>query len=62
MSRSCDVCGKKSGVGNSVSHSNRKTKRRWRPNLQKIRVLAGGSPGRSVVCASCIKAGKVLKP
>lgn len=62
MSRACEVCGKKSGVGNSVSHSNRKTKRRWRPNLQKIRVLTGGTSGRSVVCASCIKSGKVLKP
>ena len=62
MSRVCEMCGKKSGVGHSVSHSNRKTKRRWRPNLQKIRVLKGGVPGRSVVCASCIKAGKAVKP
>ena len=62
MSRTCDVCGKKSGVGNSVSHSHRKTKRRWRPNLQKIRTLIGGAPKRAVVCTSCIKAGKIAKP
>ncbi len=34
MSKICDLTGKKSIVGNSVSHSNRKTKRRFNPNLQ----------------------------
>ncbi len=62
MSRTCDVCGKKSGVGNNVSHSHRKTKRRWRPNLQKIRAMISGAPRRVLVCTSCIKAGKICKP
>ncbi len=62
MSRTCDVCGKKAGVGNNVSHSNRKTKRRWQPNLQKIRAMVEGSPKRVRACTSCIKAGKVAKP
>ncbi|MEP7265322.1 MAG: 50S ribosomal protein L28 [Bacteroidota bacterium] len=34
MSRVCDLTGKSSIVGNNVSHSNRKTKRRFNPNLQ----------------------------
>lgn len=34
MSQICDLTGKKSIVGNSVSFSNRKTKRRFNPNLQ----------------------------
>lgn len=34
MSRVCDLTGKKAMVGNHVSHSNKKTKRRFRPNLQ----------------------------
>ena len=34
MSRVCQITGKKSIVGNKVSHSNRKTKRRFNPNLQ----------------------------
>jgi large subunit ribosomal protein L28 len=34
MSRICDLTGKKAIVGNSVSFSNRKTKRLFKPNLQ----------------------------
>ncbi|MFI5219205.1 MAG: 50S ribosomal protein L28 [Bacteroidia bacterium] len=37
MSRICDLTGKKSIVGNNVSFSNKKTKRRFNPNLQKKR-------------------------
>jgi large subunit ribosomal protein L28 len=34
MSRICEITGKTAMVGNSVSHSNRKTKRKFSPNLQ----------------------------
>ncbi len=34
MSRICEITGKKAIVGNKVSHSNIKTKRRFYPNLQ----------------------------
>jgi large subunit ribosomal protein L28 len=34
MSRICDITGKRAVVGNSVSFSNKKTKRRFNPNLQ----------------------------
>ena len=34
MSRVCQLTGKKAIVGNNVSHSNIKTKRRFNPNLQ----------------------------
>jgi large subunit ribosomal protein L28 len=37
MSKVCDLTGKRPIVGNNVSHSNRKTKRRFLPNLQKKR-------------------------
>lgn len=37
MSRVCDLTGKKALTGNRVSHSNRKTKRRFFPNLQTKR-------------------------
>ena len=33
----CDVCGKGPGFGMSVSHSHRRTNRRWNPNIQKKR-------------------------
>ncbi|HEY5393467.1 MAG TPA: 50S ribosomal protein L28 [Hanamia sp.] len=37
MARVCQVTGKRPITGNSVSHSNIKTKRRFLPNLQKKR-------------------------
>ena len=37
MSRICQITGKKVMVGNNVSHSNVKTKRRFYPNLQRKR-------------------------
>ncbi len=37
MSRVCQLTGKRPITGNNVSHSNRKTKRRFLPNLQKKR-------------------------
>ncbi|MEM6643481.1 MAG: 50S ribosomal protein L28 [Bacteroidota bacterium] len=37
MSKICEITGKKPQVGNKVSHSNIKTKRRFNPNLQKKR-------------------------
>ena len=61
MAAVCDVCGKKPGFGMSVSHSHRRTKRRWNPNIQRIRVMVGRSSKRLHVCTSCIKAGKVAK-
>ena len=37
MARVCQITGKRPQVGNSVSHANNKTKRRFLPNLQKKR-------------------------
>jgi large subunit ribosomal protein L28 len=37
MARVCEITGKRPRVGNSVSHANNKTKRRFYPNLQKKR-------------------------
>lgn len=37
MARVCDITGKRTQVGNNVSHANNKTKRKFYPNLQKKR-------------------------
>jgi large subunit ribosomal protein L28 len=58
----CEICGKGPGFGMNVSHSHRRTKRRWNPNIQRVRALVGGAPRRLNVCTSCIRAGKVTKP
>lgn len=62
MSRMCDICGKKPEVGNNVSHAHNVTKRRFNPNLQKVRALQNGQVKRMTVCTKCIKAGFVQKP
>ena len=38
MSRICQISGKKTTTGYTVSHSNRHTKRKWKVNLRKIKV------------------------
>ena len=55
------MCSKKTQVGNAVSHSNRKTKRLWNANLQKINIVIDGKKSKEYVCTKCLKAGKVLK-
>ena len=58
----CDVCGKGPGFGHNVPWSKKKTNRRWDPNIQTVRVDAGGGNTRRLqVCTSCIKAGKVMR-
>jgi large subunit ribosomal protein L28 len=58
----CDICGKRPGFGHNVSHSHRRTNRRWNPNIQTVRTPAGGGTTKKLkVCTSCIKAGKVVR-
>jgi large subunit ribosomal protein L28 len=45
-----------------VSHSHRRTPRRWNPNIQRVRAVVGRSTKRINACTSCIKAGKVKRP
>ena len=58
----CFHCDKGVAFGNNVSHANNRTRRRFDPNLQSIRVQRPqGGNVRKKVCTSCIKAGKVAK-
>jgi large subunit ribosomal protein L28 len=61
MSRECAICGKKPRTGHNVSHAHNVSKRRWLPNLQKIRVEIEGKPCKAYVCTQCIKSGKAKK-
>ncbi len=62
MARICHVCGKHPSSGNKVSHANNKTRRRWLPNLQTVKIVDGDGERRRVrVCTSCISAGKITK-
>ena len=57
----CTVCGKRPSVGNNVSHANNKAKRRWLPNLQRVKAKVEGRVKRIRVCTNCIRSGKVEK-
>ena len=61
MAFKCDVCEKGPRSGFNVSHSRRHTKRRFLPNLQKIRVVMEGRTQRAYVCTNCIKSGRIQK-
>ena len=61
MAMICDHCGKGRLVGNKVSHSNIKTKRVQRPNLQRVKALVDGAPRRIRVCTRCLRSGLVTK-
>jgi large subunit ribosomal protein L28 len=61
VSKVCASCGKKPSFGNNRSHSMVATKRRFNPNLQRVRVLLNGVAKRAYICTKCLKAGKVQK-
>ncbi len=61
MAKRCAITGKSAMSGNNVSHANNKTKRRWLPNLQSVRINMNGETKRMKVCTKCIKAGKFEK-
>ena len=61
MPGKCDICGKSVRFGHNVSHAHNKTKRKWRPNIQRARVIINGAPKRVNVCTKCLRSGKLQK-
>ncbi len=61
MARVCDLCGKRRGIGNTVSHANNRTKRTWEVNIQKVHAKVGATSTTLKVCTRCIRSGKVIK-
>ena len=57
----CDICAKKPGFGNNRPWSRKITKRRFNPNIQRVRATVNGTPKRLNVCTGCLKAGKVTR-
>jgi large subunit ribosomal protein L28 len=57
----CDICAKKPGFGNNRPWSRKITKRRFDPNIQRVRATVNGTPKRLNVCTGCLKAGKVTR-
>ncbi len=61
MSSKCEVCGKGPIFGNNVSHSHKKTRRIFKPNMQKIRAEIGGKVKNIHICSRCLRSNKVKK-
>jgi large subunit ribosomal protein L28 len=51
----CQVCGKGPMSGQNVSFSQRKTKRQFKPNIQRVTFFENGRKVRKYVCTRCIK-------
>jgi large subunit ribosomal protein L28 len=62
MSKVCDICGKGPMFGHNISHAHNLTKRRFNPNLHKMRAQVSGDVKRIQVCTRCLRSGKVQKP
>ncbi|MDP8262581.1 MAG: 50S ribosomal protein L28 [Candidatus Ancaeobacter aquaticus] len=74
MAKICEICGKKpvagrtierrglakkkGGVGKKVTGI---SKRRFLPNLQRIKIILNGANKKAKVCSSCIRSGKIQK-
>jgi len=61
MAKRCDVCGKGPMAGNNVSHAMNKTRRRWLPNLQSVRITTNGTHKTARVCTACLRAKRVTR-
>ncbi len=61
MAQRCDICGKGAQFGHTISHAHNVSKRRWNPNLQRVRAMVDGKPKRLTVCTNCLKSDRVQK-
>ena len=61
MANFCEICGKGTMSGMNVSHSHLKTKKTWKPNIQRVRAVVDGEVKRVNVCTRCLCSGKVQR-
>jgi len=61
MANVCEICNKGVLSGMNVSHSHLKTKRKWKPNIQRVRAVVNGEVKHINVCTRCLRSGKVQR-
>ena len=57
----CAICDKSTVFGNNVSHSIRRTSRKWKPNIRKVRAIVDGEHKTISVCTRCLRSNKVVR-
>ncbi len=58
MARKCEICGKGPQFGNRVSHSNKKTRHKFNPNIQNVKLEINGVTRKVKICTSCLRSLK----
>ena len=48
-------------AGRNVSHAHNVTRRRFRPNIQRVKAVINGGVKRIRVCTRCLRSNKVIK-
>ncbi len=61
MARQCEVCQKDPQWGHKISHAHNVSKRRWLPNLQRVRIAEGSTTRHIMACTRCIRSNAVTK-
>jgi large subunit ribosomal protein L28 len=51
----CDICGKRVQFGRNVSHSKRRTNRKWLPNIHRTTIIINGEKRRVNICTRCLR-------
>lgn len=51
----CELCGKTRRAGNNVSFSHKKTKREFKPNVQRTRIVVNGTLKQVTACTRCMR-------
>jgi large subunit ribosomal protein L28 len=75
MSAVCQICGKKPALGNRITTRGKAkylggvgtkvtgiARRKFKPNLQRVRAVVQGTPRTIRACTQCIRSGRVTKP
>ena len=58
----CSVCGKSVMFGNNVSHSHRRSNKKFNPNVKRVRIeTETGSNRKAYVCTACLRSGAVKR-
>jgi large subunit ribosomal protein L28 len=61
MAQRCEICGMGPRYGNIISHANNTRRRRWNPNLRRVRAIIEGVRKHVRVCTACLRSGRVKK-